>query len=55
VPAARYIERTSKNSGITIAALTQVAADLMTSPGRGPNEAEALMTWMSEQEDAWRG
>ncbi len=47
-------ERTSEKGSITIAALNQVAADLLTSPGRGPNEAEALMTWMSEHEDAWR-
>jgi hypothetical protein len=47
-------ERTSKKNGITIAALSQVAADLLTSPGRGPNEAEALMEWMRDNEDAWR-
>lgn len=47
-------ERTSKKSGITIAALSQVAADLLTSPGRGPNEAEALMEWMGDHEEAWR-
>lgn len=47
-------ERTSMKKGITIAALSQIAADLMTSPGRGPNEAEALMRWMQENEDAWR-
>ena len=47
-------ERTSKKSGVTIAAVSQVAADLLTSPGRGPNEAEALMQWMQEHEDAWR-
>jgi hypothetical protein len=47
-------ERTLKKGGITIAALSQVAADLLTSPGRGPNEAEALMTWMSDHEEAWR-
>lgn len=47
-------DRTSNKSGITIAAPSQVAVDLMTSPGRGPNEAEALMTWMSDHEDAWR-
>ena len=47
-------ERTSKKSGITIAALSQVAADLLTSPGRGPNEAEALMEWMRDHEDDWR-
>ena len=47
-------ERTSVTKGITIAALSQIAADLLTSPGRGPNEAEALMQWMQENEDAWR-
>lgn len=47
-------EQTSVKKGITIASLSQVAADLMTSPGRGPNEAEALMQWRQENEDAWR-
>ncbi len=47
-------ERTSVDRGTTIAALSQIAADLMTSPGRGPNEAEALMLWMQENEEAWR-
>jgi hypothetical protein len=47
-------ERTSVKKGITIAALSQIAVDLMTSPGRGPNEAEALLQWMQDNEDAWR-
>lgn len=47
-------ERTSKKNGVTIAAPSQVAADLLTSPGRGPNEAEALIEWMRQREDAWR-
>jgi hypothetical protein len=47
-------ERTSNKNGVTIAALSQVAADLLTSPGRGPNEGEALMEWMREHEDDWR-
>jgi hypothetical protein len=47
-------DRTSKRNGVTIAAPSQVAADLLTSPGRGPNEAEALIEWMREHEDAWR-
>ena len=47
-------ERTSTKGGVTVAALSQVAADLLTSPGRGPNEGEALMQWMQENEDAWR-
>jgi hypothetical protein len=47
-------DRTSKKKDITIAAVSQVAADLLTSPGRGPNEGEALMEWMRDNEDAWR-
>jgi hypothetical protein len=47
-------DRTSKKNGITITALSQVVADLSTSPGRGPNEGEALMEWMRENEDVWR-
>jgi hypothetical protein len=47
-------ERTAARDGVSVAALSQVVADLLTSPGRGPNEAEALMTWMTEHEDVWR-
>lgn len=47
-------ERTMRQKGILITALTQVAADLLTSPGRGPNEAQALMDWMQENENVWR-
>jgi hypothetical protein len=47
-------ERTWDEDGITFAALPQVAADLMTSPGRGPAEAEALIEWMEGNQDAWR-
>jgi hypothetical protein len=47
-------ERTSHPKGTTVAALSQIAVDLLTSPGRGPNEAEALMEWMRENEHAWR-
>jgi hypothetical protein len=47
-------ERTSLKSGVTIAALSQVAADLLPSPGRAPNEGETLMQWMIENEDGWR-
>jgi hypothetical protein len=47
-------ERTTHKSGIIMAALSQIAADLLRSPGRGPNEAETLMQWMREHEDAWR-
>lgn len=47
-------ERTTKRDGLVIAAPSQIVADLMTSPGRGPNEAEALIEWMRQNEDAWR-
>jgi hypothetical protein len=47
-------ERTWEKDGITYAALSQVAADLLTGPGRGPVEGEALLRWMQENEDAWR-
>ncbi len=47
-------ERASQRKGTTVAAASQIAADLLTSPGRGPNEAEALIEWMRENENAWR-
>jgi hypothetical protein len=48
------MQRTDARDELRCAALTQVAADLLTSPGRGPAEGEALMAWMRENEDAWR-
>jgi hypothetical protein len=39
---------------IIAAASSQVVADLMTSPGRGPQEAEALIEKMKGSEHAWR-
>jgi hypothetical protein len=47
-------ERTTQKQNITITAVSQIAADLLTTPGRGPNEAEALIEWMREHEDDWR-
>ncbi|GAA0952327.1 hypothetical protein [Nonomuraea longicatena] len=41
-------------SGLTIAAPPQVAADLMTGPGRNPSEAEELIEWMTWHESSWR-
>ena len=41
--------------GLTYVAPSQAAADLLTSPGRGPNEGEALLDWMAEHEEVWRG
>ena len=47
-------ERTEREDGITYARVTQVAADLMTGPGRGPAEAQGLIEWMEGNEEAWR-
>ena len=47
-------ERTEYDDGITYARATQVLLDLMTGPGRGPAEAEALLQWMQDKEDMWR-
>ncbi|MEE9281507.1 MAG: helix-turn-helix domain-containing protein [Myxococcota bacterium] len=46
--------RTRSQDGLVTAALSQVAADLLTSPGRGPTEGEELLQWMSANEDEWR-
>lgn len=40
--------------GLSIAAPTQVAADLLTGPGRAPSEAEELIDWMVTHERDWR-
>jgi hypothetical protein len=47
--------RTTKEDDLVFAATSQVAADLLTSPGRGPQEADELIDWMSRSEEAWRG
>ena len=46
--------RTWVEDGVSYAALSQVAADLLTSPGRGPSEGEELIAWMKKNTDAWR-
>jgi hypothetical protein len=47
-------ERDEERDGINYAAPSQNAADLLTSPGRGPSEAEELMEWMARNEGASR-
>lgn len=47
-------DRTWEAGGVTLAALSQVAPDLLTSPGRGPAEGEELVSWMQRNEDSWR-
>lgn len=47
-------EGAAQRDGVWYAAPSQVAADLLTSPGRGPAEGEELITWMQANEDKWR-
>lgn len=47
-------DRTQEVDRIAYAAPSQVAADLLTGPGRGPSEGEEMMQWMARNEDAWR-
>lgn len=47
-------DRNWEAGGIKLAAFSQAAADLLTSPGRAPTEAEALIAWMARNEDSWR-
>jgi len=48
------LERTQILDGVEIVAPSQAAVDLLTSPGRGPEEGRALLDWMERNEDAWR-
>lgn len=43
-----------QRDGLWYAAPAQVAVDLLTSPGRGPQEGEELIDWMKTNEDEWR-
>lgn len=55
--AGRYdvvFDRAERNDGLRVAALTQVAVDLLTGPGRNPSEATALLNWMAANEPDWR-
>ena len=47
-------ERTQVGDGLRLAAVSQVAVDLLTGPGRNPSEAAALLGWMEQNEPAWR-
>jgi len=48
-------ERTRTSDRLILVAPSQVFTDLLDSPGRGPAEAEALITWMRENQESWRG
>jgi hypothetical protein len=47
-------EGAAQRGGVWYAAPSQVAADLLTSPGRGPAEGEELIRWMQANEEQWR-
>jgi hypothetical protein len=47
-------ERTLMRDGLVLASPSQVVADLLTSPGRGPAEGQALLDWMARSEEVWR-
>jgi hypothetical protein len=47
-------ERAQVVDGLRLAALSQVAVDLRTGPGRNPSEAGALLDWMESNEPVWR-
>ncbi len=48
-------EGSAERDGLCYAAPSQVVADLLTSPGRGPSEGEEMLEWMQKHEDQWRG
>lgn len=55
-PTDEYVyKKAEQRNGVWYAAPSQVAADLLTSPGRGPAEGEELIEWMRMNEGAWRG
>ena len=47
-------EGSAQRDGVWYAAPSQVAADLLTSTGRGPAEGEELIAWMRENDGVWR-
>lgn len=47
-------ERAQERDGLVFTHPSQLAVDLLTGPGRAPQEGEALLRWMHENEHAWR-
>jgi hypothetical protein len=47
-------DRVRTEDGLKKVALSQCVVDLLTGGGRGPKEADALLEWMTENEDDWR-
>lgn len=48
------LDRTCDEDGLTLAAPSQVCADLLAGPGRNPEEGLALLDWMKNNESEWR-
>jgi hypothetical protein len=49
-----FVNTVMTEAGYTIAAPPQVAADLLSGPGREPAEGEFLIEWMKANEERWR-
>lgn len=47
-------DRSQTVNGLRLVAPSQTAVDLLTAPGRGPAEGEALLNWMEANVDVWR-
>ncbi len=47
--------RSRRKGNLNYAAVSLVVADLLSSPGRSPAEAEELIAWMKNSEEVWRG
>ncbi len=47
-------ERLVEADALKFTAPSQTATDLLTAPGRGPSEGQALLDWMESHEDIWR-
>lgn len=47
-------DRTVEAGGLRFVAPSQAAVDLLTAPGRGPGEGQALLDWMQTHEPDWR-
>lgn len=47
-------ERATQGDGLSYAAPGPIAADLLSSAGRGPNVGEKLISWMRANEGKWR-
>ncbi|HUX65550.1 MAG TPA: hypothetical protein VMV42_00245 [archaeon] len=47
-------KRTRVVSGLSYVGPSQIAVDLLSGPGRNPEEAQALIEWMEKNEKKWR-